>query len=76
MRNETTLNRTLIVKLNNWLRDRYDDASNIKHYVGDKGNETHLTTSRMPNTSQHGRIFAGYTDELYSEMLRDKHSLY
>lgn len=51
-------------ELNKRLREKYPDASNIKHYQGEHADETHLTTSKMPNTNQAGRIVVGWTDEL------------
>jgi len=60
--------RAEILILNNRLRLRYAGATNIRHYTGTRADETHLTTDRMPNTSQAGRIFAGYTEELLRDV--------
>ena len=53
-----------IRELNEILRARYDAGRYIKHYQGDKKDETHITTDKMPSTNSPGRIFAGYTDDL------------
>lgn len=58
--------RNTVRQLNRRLREKYSDARNIRHYQGGENNETHLTTSRMPNTNQKGRIFVGWTEELLS----------
>jgi hypothetical protein len=63
-------NRNEIKKLNDALRNYYEDAANIRHYQGNKTDATYLTTSRMPNTNQSGRIFAGHTDDLLSQLDR------
>lgn len=60
--------RQEIKRLNDRLRERYAGASNIRHYVGDRSDETHLTTDAMPNTDRAGRIFAGYTDDLLRDL--------
>lgn len=59
-----------IRQLNRYLRERYDDARNIRHYQGRQANETWLTVDTMPNTNQVGRIFVGYTDDLRLEVTR------
>jgi hypothetical protein len=62
-----------IRQLNTLLRNRYDEATNIRHYQRLTGgyNATMLTTSRMPNTHQAGRIFVGFTDDLRADDLRE-----
>ena len=55
-------------KTNAMLRLRYKNARNIRHYQGERGDETHLTTDIMPNSNQAERIFAGYTDELEGKL--------
>ncbi len=56
--------------LNKYLKSKYPNATNIRHYTGNGYNdsETHLTTSKIPNTNKSGRIFVGYTGELLREI--------
>jgi hypothetical protein len=59
-----------IRQLNDKLRNQFNNASNIRHYSGARGDETHLTTDAMSDTDREGRIFVGYTDELIRDMAR------
>lgn len=59
--------RMTIYQINKRLRDRHPDTTNIRHHQGSNHDETHLTTSKMPNTDKAGRITVGYTDDLLAE---------
>lgn len=61
------MTRTEAIAVNTMLRARYEGASNIRHYVGERHDETHVTVDLMPSTDRPGRIYAGYTDELIRE---------
>ena len=48
------------IKINAYLRELYEGCRNIKY----EGDRVFCTVDRMPNTNDHGRIFAGWDVDL------------
>ena len=57
-------------EIGRYLRTRYESTNGRNVRFADDGS-VYITVDAMPNTSQPGRIFAGWDDELLREARRE-----